>query len=77
MSVGRAPDQPAHQLTQGVKADEDHNRNRQRRQSPNDAFGYMVKRVPKRAEINVHIGQMRCGELSTGLRVAWPASIMS
>ena len=77
MSVGRTPDQTANQLAQGVKADEDDYRNRQRRQPPNGAFGYMVKRIPKSAEINVHVGQMRCREVSTGLRVARPASIMS
>jgi hypothetical protein len=53
--MGRTPDQPAHQLAQGVKADKDHHRNRQRRQPPNEAFGYVVERIPKGAEVNVHI----------------------
>ena len=77
MSVCRAPDQPAHQLAQSVKADEDEYCNCQRRQPANEGFDYMVKRIPKGAKVNVHIGQMRCREVSTGLRVAWRASIMS
>lgn len=77
MSVRCPPDQPAHNLAQGIKAHKDDYRDRERGQPPNEAFCYVVKRIPKSAEVHVHIGQVRCLEVSTGLRVARAASIMS
>jgi hypothetical protein len=55
MSFGCPPDQAGDNLTEHIKTNENHRRNRQRRQSANESLPDVVERSPKSAEVHVHV----------------------